>query len=294
MTAARPIVLLAATLVITYIAAPLSRPQAAPWAISQAAPRAISQAAPRAISQAAPRAISQAAPRAMSQAASGATTSHAASGATAHAASQNPVLVVGGIRAEQKTLDKMVSALEARGFRASSVQLAGNPSGAAALPKSARVVAGRAAEIRKKTGADRVDVVGHSMGGLALRHYLKSLGGHKHVSTYISVGTPHEGDWLGLLCAATAQGCRDLVPSSKFLKRLNAPPPIPPGVRAFHLFSDQGTGEKNPLPTATNIRIQAFCPGRRVEHASELADAAVQDLVVSILHGGPPATTCPT
>ncbi|WP_225993062.1 lipase family alpha/beta hydrolase [Actinomadura rudentiformis] len=210
------------------------------------------------------------------------------------AAAHNPVLVVGGIRAEQKMLDKMVSGLKSRGFRAYSVQLAGSPSGSAALTASARTVAGKAAAIRKKTGADRVDVVGHSMGGLALRHYIKALGGHRHVSTYISVGTPHAGDWLGLLCAATAQGCRDLLPSSKFLKRLNAPPPIPPGVRAFHLFSDQGTGEKTSLPTATNLRIQAFCPGRRVEHAAELADGAVQDLVVSILHGGPPATTCPT
>ncbi|GAA2629357.1 alpha/beta fold hydrolase [Actinomadura fulvescens] len=210
------------------------------------------------------------------------------------AASHNPVLVVGGIRADQSTLDKMVSALEERGFRASAMQLAGNPSGTASIPASARLVADKLDKIRKETGADRVDVIGHSMGGLALRHYLKSLGGHPHVRTYISIGTPHQGDWLGLLCAPTSQGCRDLLPSSPFIKRLNARPPIPTGIRAFHLYSDQGTGEKNPLPGATNLRIQQFCPGRKVEHPAELVDGAVQELVASILRHRPPATTCPT
>ncbi|MFG2005058.1 alpha/beta hydrolase [Spirillospora sp. NPDC048911] len=211
----------------------------------------------------------------------------------AEAAFPNPVLVVGGIRADQKTLDGMVSVLKERGFRAYSVQLAGRTPGTEAIPKSARVVADKAAEIRKKTGAARIDVIGHSMGGLALRHYIKSLGGRTQVGTYISVGTPHKGDWLGLLCATTSQGCRDLLPGSPFLKQLNAPPQLPEGIRAFHIFSDQGTGEKASLPGATNLRIQQFCPKRRVEHPAELVDGAVQDLVVSILHGGPPTTICP-
>ncbi|MEU5881199.1 alpha/beta hydrolase [Spirillospora sp. NPDC047279] len=205
----------------------------------------------------------------------------------------DPIVVIGGIDAHQSSLDAMTVALRAQGFRAFPMQLSGRPPGVAPIPESAQAVADKVAEVRKETGSSRVSLVGHSMGGLAARHYLKFLGGQGQVSTYVSVGTPHRGEWLGVLCAVLSQGCRDLLPTSTFIRRLNEGPPIPRPVDAFHIYSDQGTGEKRPLAGATNIRIQSFCPGRTVSHADELVDRAVQELVTSALQTGAPATNCP-
>jgi triacylglycerol lipase len=73
-----------------------------------------------------------------------------------------------------------------------------------------------------------VAVVAHSMGGLALRHYLAN-GGGAAVSTAIFVGTPHLGTWLAWLIFGAA--AREMRPGSAFLQRLAARP-LPPHVRA--------------------------------------------------------------
>ncbi|MGI5171294.1 esterase/lipase family protein [Spirillospora sp. CA-253888] len=204
----------------------------------------------------------------------------------------NPVLVVGGFHAQQAKLDDLVAYLRSRGFHAESMQLRGSPAGTAPIAESARAVAEKAADMRARNGASRVDVVGHSMGGLAQRHYIKFLGGAAQTGTYVSVGTPERGEWLGLLCSTSHQGCRDLLPGSAFMKNLNAPPPLPPGLPAYHLYSEQGTGEKEPLPGAVNTSVQAFCPGRKVKHADEPSDGAMQGLIAAALQGRPLTTDC--
>ncbi|MFC9970655.1 esterase/lipase family protein [Spirillospora sp. NPDC127200] len=219
---------------------------------------------------------------------SGAAATQSASGNAA----PNPVLVVGGFHAQQAKLDDLVSYLRSQGFHAESMQLRGSPAGTAPIAESAQGVAEKAAEMRRRKGASRVDVVGHSMGGLAQRHFIKFLGGAAHTGTYVSVGTPEQGEWLGLLCSTRYAGCRDLLPGSAFLKNLNAPPAIPPGLPAYHLFSEHEGGEKKPLPGAVNASVQSFCPGRRVEHADEPSDRAVQGLIAAALKGRPLATDC--
>ncbi|MFI6515361.1 esterase/lipase family protein [Spirillospora sp. NPDC050679] len=207
-------------------------------------------------------------------------------------AASNPVLVVGGIQAQQAKLDDLVAYLRSQGFHAESMQLRGSPTGTAPISESAQGVAEKAAEMRGRKSASRVDVVGHSMGGLAQRHYIKFLGGAAHTGTYVSVGTPEQGEWLGLLCSTSYAGCRDLLPGSAFLKNLNAPPAIPPGMPAYHFFSEQENGEKKPLPGAVNASVQSFCPGRKVAHADEPSDRAMQGLIAAALKGRPLATDC--
>ncbi|MFD0360169.1 esterase/lipase family protein [Nocardia sp. GCM10030253] len=205
----------------------------------------------------------------------------------------NPVLVIGGFDADRAKLESLRAWLGARGYSAHSMMLLGSPTGTAAISDSARAVADRVAAIRRETGSVRVDLVGHSMGGLAQRHYAKFLGGSDQIGTYVDYGTPELGEQLGWLCYVLYAGCRDLVPGSPFLAQLNADPAIPPGMPAYHLFTEDAGGEKNPLPGATNRSIQSFCPGRQVGHADEPIDAAVRELIDSALRGGPLATSCP-
>lgn len=85
--------------------------------------------------------------------------------------------------------------------------------------------------LKASTGAARIAVVAHSMGGLALREYL-TQGGHATVHTAIFAGTPHRGTWLAWL--AWGPGGAEMRPGSAFLERLNATP-VPPSVRAICL-----------------------------------------------------------
>lgn len=48
-------------------------------------------------------------------------------------------------------------------------------------------------DIVSQTGAKKVDIVAHSMGGLLLKNYLNQYGATEYVNTIIFVGTPHLG-----------------------------------------------------------------------------------------------------
>jgi pimeloyl-ACP methyl ester carboxylesterase len=50
-------------------------------------------------------------------------------------------------------------------------------------------------EVCAATGADKVIVVAHSMGGLVTRAYLDRFG-HDKVAHVITLGTPHQGTWM--------------------------------------------------------------------------------------------------
>ncbi|WP_328390305.1 esterase/lipase family protein [Nocardia sp. NBC_00416] len=218
--------------------------------------------------------------------------------AIAHAdlAAANPVLVIGGFDADRGILESLRSELSGRGYTAYSMVLPGVPagsSGTVSIAESAAVIADRVAEIRRSTGGGRVDLVGHSMGGLAQRYYVKSLGGRESVGTYLDFGTPNYGEPLGNLCAPVFPGCGDIAPGSAFLRELNTPPALPPGLPAYHLYSENEGPEREPLPGAVNASVQQFCPGRHVVHRDEPQDKAFQDLIDSALRGGPLATDCP-
>ncbi|NUS91526.1 MAG: alpha/beta hydrolase [Nocardia sp.] len=208
----------------------------------------------------------------------------------------NPVLVIGGFDADRGILENLRSELADRGYNAYSMVLPAAPAGSSGtegIADSAAVVGNKVAEIRRTTGARRVDLVGHSMGGLAQRHYVKFLGGTDSVGTYLDFGTPNYGEPLGFLCAPIFPGCRDIAPASEFLQQLNTPPALPPGIPAYHLYSENEGPERLHLPGAVNTSVQQYCSGRHVTHRDEPQDAAFQDLIDSALRGGPLATDCP-
>lgn len=216
--------------------------------------------------------------------------------ARAEPAPANPVLVVAGFDADRGILEVLRAELAERGYRAYSMVLPAVPAGSSGtkgIADSAAVVADKVAEIRRTTGARRVDLVGHSMGGLAQRHYVKFLGGSDSVGTYLDIGTPNYGQPLGYLCAPLFPGCRDIAPDSEFLQQLNTPPALPPGLPAYHFYSENEGPERLHLPGAVNASVQQFCSGRHVIHRDEPQDAALQDLIDSALRGGPLVTDCP-
>lgn len=92
----------------------------------------------------------------------------------------------------------------------------------------AREIAVAVDRVRERTGVDRIDIVAHSMGGLATRRYMAR--GSTPVRRAIFIGTPHRGTWLAWL--AWGEGGRQMRPGSDFLRQL-ASAPIPDDVDAF-------------------------------------------------------------
>jgi triacylglycerol lipase len=77
----------------------------------------------------------------------------------------------------------------------------------------------------------KIDIIGHSMGGLVALYYIKRLGGHRRVRKLISMGTPYHGTWAALLGVATmgmlSRSTWQLLPGSGFLRELLRGP-LPP------------------------------------------------------------------
>lgn len=76
--------------------------------------------------------------------------------------------------------------------------------------------------LRVEGDALEVDVVAHSMGGLALRHYLTAVDTLAPVRRVVFLATPHRGTMTAYL--AWGEGGGELLPGSEFLLTLNRRP----------------------------------------------------------------------
>ncbi|WP_405696041.1 alpha/beta fold hydrolase [Streptomyces coelicoflavus] len=79
-------------------------------------------------------------------------------------------------------------------------------------------------EICERTGSERVDVVGHSLGGLIARYYVQCLGGDRRVRTLVTLGTPHAGTKVVPLANAHPI-VRQMRPGSAVIDELTRPAP---------------------------------------------------------------------
>jgi pimeloyl-ACP methyl ester carboxylesterase len=82
-------------------------------------------------------------------------------------------------------------------------------------------LAARVAQIRARTGAHQVILIGHSMGGLVARTYLHHHGGASCVARLITLGSPHHGSLLARYSLTQATNVRQMLPGNDWLDRLN-------------------------------------------------------------------------
>jgi triacylglycerol esterase/lipase EstA (alpha/beta hydrolase family) len=89
-------------------------------------------------------------------------------------------------------------------------------------------LAARIEAICAATGAERVALIAHSMGGLVARAYLRRFGTAR-VEQLITIGTPHHGSMLARTFAGRCLA--QMRPASRWLADINhdesAPPPVP-------------------------------------------------------------------
>lgn len=78
--------------------------------------------------------------------------------------------------------------------------------------------------VRAETGAETVDVIGHSMGGVVARYYVTLAGGDGVVHRLITLGSPHHGTDVSRI--GVGHPGRELVTGSKLLTRLASSPAL--------------------------------------------------------------------
>jgi triacylglycerol lipase len=79
-------------------------------------------------------------------------------------------------------------------------------------------------EVRAATGADTVDLIGHSMGGMVARYYVQLGGGDVSVTHLVTIGSPHEGTDVSAI--GIGQPARELLFGSTLLERLRVAPAL--------------------------------------------------------------------
>jgi triacylglycerol lipase len=132
-----------------------------------------------------------------------------------------PVVLVHGLVDNRSVFTVMRRALRRRGFASVCTW---NYSPLQRDVESAAAALGRHVErICQETGHDRVQIVGHSLGGLVARYLVQRLDGDRQVESLITLGTPHGGSrWARLLPTPLV---RQLRPGSPLLQELALPAP---------------------------------------------------------------------
>lgn len=111
---------------------------------------------------------------------------------TGQDAGRVPVLLVHGYFCNRGLWYAFAQRLAARGHALESVNLepAFGP-----IDDYVPVIAAGIERLRARTGAVRIAVVAHSMGGLATRAFIAARGGDA-IGAVVTLGTPHRGTWL--------------------------------------------------------------------------------------------------
>jgi len=94
------------------------------------------------------------------------------------------------------------------------------------IRRSAFLIHRKIESILAQTPVKKIDIIGHSMGGLIGLYYVKKLGGHEKVRKLVMMGTPLKGTWAALAGIATlgllSTSAWQLLPGSRFLRDLEA------------------------------------------------------------------------
>jgi triacylglycerol lipase len=133
-----------------------------------------------------------------------------------------PVLLVPGWSDRARALRKLAEYLLASGWPVDAVHSLEFADRYGSNLVHAREIACAVEALLAITHADRIDVVAHSMGGLATRRYLADHAGAAAIRRAVFLATPHRGTWAALF--AYGGGRREMLPGSQFLRELAALP----------------------------------------------------------------------
>jgi triacylglycerol esterase/lipase EstA (alpha/beta hydrolase family) len=164
------------------------------------------------------------------------------------------------------------------------------------LNLSAAAVGRAVAAAMDRTGADSVDLVGYSAGGIVARLWVAD--GHADVvRRVLTLGSPHHGTSLADLAGDLAPGqcplgCQQLAGDSALLATLNRGDETPIGPTWVSIWTTQDETVTPPdsarLDGALNLTVQSVCADAQVGHGDLPRDPLVQQMVLAELAAGEP------
>jgi triacylglycerol lipase len=213
----------------------------------------------------------------------------------ASAAVPDTVIIVAGTFSPALANEPLAARLRADGYTVRIFQL---PTlGTQDINLSAQALNTFADGVRAQTGAAKVDLIGHSQGGLVARSYVKSYGGAGEVDSLITLGAPNQGTYvanlvgfLGFGSCLTVVACQQMSIGSSYLNALNAGDDTIGSVRYTTIRTLQDELVR-PVDNATlndgatNVLVQSKCWLRVVGHLGLILDGTVYSGVRQALRG---------
>lgn len=179
------------------------------------------------------------------------------------------------------------------------------------IPASAGQLAAFVDRVLAATGAPKVDIVGHSQGGMMPRYFIRNLGGAPKVHELVGLAPSNHGTTLwGLLNLLQAYpggnrfltslcvACVQQTAGSDFMNALNANGDTVPGVH-YTVISTRYDWAVTPLestflhgPNATNIIVQDKCWSDFADHLALIYDQVALREVLNALDPAHAKRTC--
>jgi triacylglycerol esterase/lipase EstA (alpha/beta hydrolase family) len=184
------------------------------------------------------------------------------------------------------------------------------------ITQSAAQLSSFVSQVLATTGAAKVDLVGHSQGGMMPRYYLKFLGGAARVQTLVGLAPSNHGTTLdGLATLETelatvlpgvssalgraCQACAQQIAGSSFMTTLNAGGDTVAGP-SYTVIETRNDEIVTPYtsaflsgPRVTNIVLQNVCPLDQTDHIGIADDTVALHLVLNALDPAhPQAVPC--
>ena len=212
-----------------------------------------------------------------------------------------PVLLVPGYGGSTASLQVLRDALAVGSRTAQIVTPAG--SGTQDLRDQAADLGRAVDEVLEETGADSVDLVGYSAGGVVVRIYVADLGGGSKVRRAVTLASPHHGTDLAAAAGslggeACPEACEQLDPDSDLLRELNADDETPAGPAWVALWTEDDKTVVPPasgsLDGALDFSVQSVCPGVSLGHADVPRSPTVAVMVESVLTPSAPRLPSPS
>ncbi|MFY0568421.1 esterase/lipase family protein [Archangium lansingense] len=227
---------------------------------------------------------------------------------------KNPIIIVGGTLATEIIYWVLEGRLRADGYYVEFFELPGG--GLIDIREGAQALKNRIAEVLLKTGAEKVNLIGHSQGGITSRTYVHDYG-WRVVDNLISLGTPHKGTHADPLLAALLVGCTGQPTDKPICTQLRAGAFLDEinkrasddgiaytninSVKPLDVFTDGLTNGRMDNCDRTNaqgqtlkcnVTVQEDCPGNLVEHIGLASNGVVYSGIRQALNNQPVKLDC--
>jgi pimeloyl-ACP methyl ester carboxylesterase len=131
-------------------------------------------------------------------------------------------------------------------------------------------------KVLSATGAAKVDIVGHSQGGMMPRYYIKNLGGDTKVDDLVGLSPSNHGTTnpgAGSFSPQTCEACLEQQAGSSFITTLNSGDESPGPIsytqvetRYDEVVTPYTSAFLAPDTDVTNVLLQDKCPNDTSEH----------------------------